>query len=32
MDYLVLENFLLFKRDQAGWQDRDAWREEFKLD
>jgi len=32
MDYLVLENFLLFKKDQPKWDDQDNWREVFKLD
>ena len=32
MDYLVIENFLLVKEDQAKWQEKDAWQEEFELD
>jgi carbamoyltransferase len=32
MDYLVLGSFLLDKRDQPRWQEKDAWREEFELD
>lgn len=32
MDYLVLENFLLFKQDQPRWEDKENWREVFKLD
>ena len=32
MDYLVLENFLLAKSDQPGWEDDDSWKEEFELD
>ena len=32
MDYLVLENCLLKKQDQANWDDRENWREEFVLD
>lgn len=32
MDYLVLENHLLKKQDQAKWDDPDNWREEFVLD
>jgi carbamoyltransferase len=32
MDYLVIENFLLDKRDQPAWEEKDAWQEEFELD
>ena len=32
MDYLVLENFLLHKKDQPKWQDKENWREVFVLD
>ena len=32
MDYLVLGNFLLDKRDQPRWQEKDVWQEEFELD
>ncbi|MCO4762637.1 MAG: carbamoyltransferase [Myxococcales bacterium] len=32
MDYLVLESFLLYKKDQSKWDDPDNWREVFKLD
>ena len=32
MDYLVLENILLAKTDQPGWEQNDAWKEEFALD
>ncbi|MDP6437731.1 MAG: carbamoyltransferase [Gammaproteobacteria bacterium] len=32
MDYLVVENFLLDKRDQPAWEEKDAWQEEFELD
>ena len=32
MDYLVLENVLLFKQDQADWEDSGNWQEEFELD
>ncbi len=32
MDYLVLENFLLAKPDQPGWERDESWREEFALD
>jgi carbamoyltransferase len=32
MDYLVVENFLLSKRDQPKWQDDRNWQDEFELD
>lgn len=32
MDYLVVENFLLDKREQPAWQETDNWQEEFELD
>ena len=32
MDYLVIENFLLDKRDQPAWQETSNWQEEFELD
>ena len=32
MDYLVLENFLLFKQDQPKWDEKENWRETFVLD
>ena len=32
MDYLVIENFLLDKRDQPAFQDSGDWRKEFDLD
>jgi carbamoyltransferase len=32
MDYLVLENFLLAKRDQPAWKKDDSWKAEFELD
>jgi carbamoyltransferase len=32
MDYLVLENFVLVKKDQPHWDDDDAWKDEFELD
>ncbi len=32
MDYLVVENFLLDKREQPAWEEKDAWQEEFELD
>ncbi|CAG1010675.1 7-O-carbamoyltransferase [Burkholderiales bacterium] len=32
MDYLVLENFLLDKRDQPAFEDSGDWRKEFDLD
>ena len=32
MDYLVMENILLAKKDQPSWQESGDWREEFTLD
>ena len=32
MDYLVLENYLLDKRDQPEWEKDDSWMQEFELD
>ena len=32
MDYLVVENFLLFKGDQPHWEKDDSWKDEFELD
>ncbi|MDX1507506.1 MAG: carbamoyltransferase [Woeseiaceae bacterium] len=32
MDYLVMENFLLDKRQQPAWQDDSSWQDEFELD
>ncbi len=32
MDYLVLENYLLDKRQQPEWTGDDGWRQEFELD
>ena len=32
MDYLVMENMLLFKGDQPKHADNDSWKNEFKLD
>lgn len=32
MDYLVMENILLAKKDQPPWQESGDWREEFTLD
>ena len=32
MDYLVVENYLLDKRDQPQWQEQGDWRQEFELD
>ena len=32
MDYLVLENYLLAKRDQPAWDKDDSWKDEFELD
>jgi carbamoyltransferase len=32
MDYLVMSNYLYKKTDQPNWQDKENWREKFKLD
>ena len=32
MDYLVLEDFILAKKDQPAWQETGDWRNEFELD
>ena len=32
LDYLVLENFLIDKKAQPNWQEKDDWREDFVLD
>lgn len=32
MDYLVLENFILFKKDQPDYEKDDSWMKEFELD
>lgn len=32
MDYLVMENILLAKKDQPSWEESGDWREEFTLD
>jgi carbamoyltransferase len=32
MDYLVLENVLLAKTEQPGWEKDDSWQDEFELD
>ncbi len=32
MDYLVLEDFLLARREQPGWEEKENWRETFVLD
>ena len=32
MDYLVLENFVLDKKDQPAFAEKRDWREEFELD
>ncbi|MDP7270246.1 MAG: carbamoyltransferase [Gammaproteobacteria bacterium] len=32
MVYLLVENFLLDKREQPAWEEKDAWQEEFELD
>jgi carbamoyltransferase len=32
MDYLVLENHLLCKKDQPAWEEQGDWRNEYELD
>ncbi|MGD9169289.1 MAG: carbamoyltransferase [Candidatus Thiodiazotropha sp.] len=32
MDYLVIENCLMFKQDQPAWMEQNDWRNEFELD
>jgi carbamoyltransferase len=32
MDYLVVENFLLDKKEQPAWEDDTSWQDEFELD
>lgn len=32
MDYLVMENFLLSKKEQPKWEKDDTWKDEFELD
>lgn len=32
MDYLVVENYLLFKPDQPKWEGSEDWKDEFELD
>lgn len=32
MDYLVIDNFLLSKKDQSKWNGTDDWKDEFALD
>ena len=32
MDYLVIENFILDKKQQPKWEKDDSWQEEFELD
>jgi carbamoyltransferase len=32
MDYLVMQNFLLDKKDQPAWEDDASWQDEFELD
>jgi carbamoyltransferase len=32
MDYLVIENYLMFKQDQPAWMEQGDWRNEFELD
>jgi carbamoyltransferase len=32
MDYLVMENFFLDKKEQRVWEDDASWQDEFELD
>jgi carbamoyltransferase len=32
MDYLVVENFILDKKEQPAWKDDSSWQDEFELD
>ena len=32
MDYLVINNFIYYKKDQLDWENRDKWRMNFKKD
>jgi carbamoyltransferase len=32
MDYLVIGNYLFTKTKQPNWQEKENWKEEFKLD
>jgi carbamoyltransferase len=32
IDYLVLDNFLLLKKDQPVWEKDEEWQNEFTLD
>jgi carbamoyltransferase len=32
MDYLVMENIILSKKDQLKWEQNDSWKNEFELD
>jgi carbamoyltransferase len=32
MDYLVVNDFLLSKKDQPHWEQDDSWKDEFELD
>ena len=32
MDYLLVENFFLDKKDQPPWEELSAWQDEFELD
>ena len=32
MDFLVVDDFILAKKDQPHWDDDGAWKEEFELD
>jgi len=32
MDYLVIGDYIFTKTEQAQWNEKDKWKEEFKLD
>ena len=32
MDYLIVENFLLDKKEQPVWENDSSWQDEFELD
>ncbi|HEY4639789.1 MAG TPA: carbamoyltransferase C-terminal domain-containing protein, partial [Thermoanaerobaculia bacterium] len=32
MDYLVVENYVLAKREQPSWSEKGDWKKEFELD
>jgi carbamoyltransferase len=32
MDHLVVENFMLDKKEQPAWSEDASWRDEFELD